>query len=146
MFSRRIWIGILISVIASSAAFAQSSSAGTPASLGGRGQHGDQNASTEKAQKAQEEKAKNTISGQCIILAGNGNLDTSPCVNLTLTLDAGNGKDILNTRTNENGMFEFSAPADAKYKISATSRFYEVVSPKDFISGTHRFQLQLKQK
>jgi hypothetical protein len=144
MFSRRIWIGILISVISSLFAFAQGSSVGSPAGPSGRqGQHGNKNA---EADKAQEERAKNTISGQCIILAGNGNMDTSPCVSLTLTLDAGNGKDILTTRTNENGMFEFSAPADAKYKISATSRFYEVQSPKDFISGTHRFQLQLKQK
>ena len=105
------------------------------------GQHG-----TDKNKEAEEAKAKTKIIGQCFVLAGHGNLSTSPCNNLTLRLDSGDGKDLLNTRTNATGQFEFTVPPDGKYHISVASRFYEVKAPQDTIPAGARFNLVLQQK
>ncbi len=90
--------------------------------------------------------ADNKVFGQCIVLAGNGNLDEIPCPNLTLKLEPAVGKDILYTRTNENGLFEFTTKGEGKFTLGVMSRLYEVVAPTAAMSGTRKINLQLRQK
>jgi hypothetical protein len=86
------------------------------------------------------------IVGHCRILPGGGNLITSPCVSLSLTLNSTDGASELNTRTASDGSFEFNVPKGKTFKIGVLSRFYDVVTPtQDLIRG-QTVDLQLKQK
>lgn len=86
------------------------------------------------------------ISGRCVLIAGNGNMFDTPCVNILLVLNDETGKEIVKTRTDKNGEFNFEAPANAKYKISSGSRFIEVVSPTYFLASGSHVNLSLRQK
>jgi hypothetical protein len=89
---------------------------------------------------------KNKIFGQCMVVAGNGNMLGGPCSSLVLTLDAGKGNAILNARTTPSGSFEFNAPTAESYKLGVASRLYEVLSPTEAVFNGEKVDLQLRQK
>ena len=93
---------------------------------------------------AEQEKAKAKLSGQCILVAGSGNLQETPCANLTLKIEEASGKEALFTRTSQNGIFAIEVPADAKFKISVVSRLYQVISPTEEVTPRRRINLQIK--
>ena len=96
------------------------------------------------AQTPPPKRRTDTIEGQCVILAGGGNLMPSPCPEVVLTLQ-GKGEPIQ-TRTDREGMFEFVTEQGQQYKVASGSKFYEVVEPLRPVFSGSRLEIHLKQK
>lgn len=89
-------------------------------------------------------KAADHIVGQCIVLAGGGNLMNAPCPEVILTLE-GKGEPI-HARTDRIGQFEFVTEQGEQYKLVSGSKFYEMVQPTEAVHSGDSVEVHLKQK
>lgn len=87
-----------------------------------------------------------TITGQCVVIPGGGNLIATPCTDTILTLVPVHPADSISVRTEHDGTFQFTIDHGQTYRIQPGSKYYEVVSPTDPISGGLNLQVQLRQK
>jgi hypothetical protein len=84
------------------------------------------------------------VVGQCVILPGGGNLTESPCSSVVLQLV--NGKDIIATRTDNDGEFSFTTEYGKTYTVNVDSKFYVVAAPTSAIPSGGKIEIQLKYK
>lgn len=104
-----------------------------------------QNYSHEFGEKKKTKRA-DTISGQCIVQAGGGNLMTTPCTDLILTLVPTHKGDEISVRTDHEGMFQFTIEQGQSYRLKPGSKLFDVVSPTQPISAAINLGVQLRQK
>jgi hypothetical protein len=83
--------------------------------------------------------------GDCSILSSPSNPITGACVEMVLVLKDADGKDVLKTRTDKDGKFQFTIASGYPFTIETGSKAFEVVDPKSKLYPG-KIQLQIRQK
>ncbi len=69
-----------------------------------------------------------------------------PCVSVALVLKDEKGIEVGAGRTDAKGEFQFGVDQDGSYSVTPSSRFYEVISPKEKIGRGTSFELKIREK